>query len=106
MQLTLSFKDRGQFFGDRMSYIMERPEHSPNTVVRIAKDGKTVMDSNGYPEGDVSLEAYAQPDHFERLPAPLRVKTGHGNSHTFITNEFVSAIVEVIGTAPGILATQ
>jgi predicted dehydrogenase len=109
--------ERGQFFGDRMSYIMERPEHSPNTVVRIAKDGKTVMDSNGYPEGDVAIEAYAQPDHFERLPAPLRVKTGHGNSHTFITNEFVSAIVEdrhpsvniweaIAYTLPGLVAHQ
>ena len=109
--------ERGQFFGDRMSYIMERPEHSPNTVVRIAKDGKTVMDRNGYPEGDVSIEAYAQPDHFERLPAPLRVKTGHGNSHTFITHEFVSAIAEdrhpavniweaIAYTLPGLVAHQ
>lgn len=109
--------ERGQFFGDRMSYIMERPEHSPNTVVRIAKDGKTVTDSNGYPEGDVAIEAYAQPDHLERLPAPLRVKTGHGNSHTFITNEFISAIVEdrhpsvniweaIAYTLPGLVAHQ
>ena len=109
--------ERGQFFGDRMSYIMERPEHSPNTVVRIAKDGKTVIDSNGYPEGDVAIEAYAQPDHFERLPAPLRVKTGHGNSHTFITHEFVSAIAEdrhpsvniweaIAYTLPGLVAHQ
>ncbi len=109
--------ERGQFFGDRLSYIMERPEHSPNTVCRIAKDGKTVMDSNGYPEGDVSLEAYKQPDHFERLPEPLRVKTGHGNSHTFITHEFVSAIAEdrhptvniweaIAYTLPGLVAHQ
>ena len=109
--------ERGQFFGDRMSYIMERPEHSPNTVVRIAKDGKTVMDGNGYPEGDVAIEAYAQPDHFERLPPSMRVKTGHGNSHTFITHEFVSAIAEnrqpsvniweaIAYTLPGLVAHQ
>jgi predicted dehydrogenase len=109
--------ERGQFFGDHLSYVMERPEHSPNTVIRIAKDGKTVMDSNGYPEGDVSIEAYQQPDHFDRLPAPLRVKTGHGNSHTFITHEFVSAIAEdrqpsvniweaIAYTLPGIVAHQ
>jgi len=109
--------ERGQFFGDRMSYIMERPEHSPNTVVRIAKDGKTVMDDNGYPEGDVAIEAYVQPDHFERLPPSMRVKTGHGNSHTFITHEFVSAIAEnrqpsvniweaIAYTLPGLVAHQ
>jgi predicted dehydrogenase len=84
--------ERGQFYGDRMSYVMERPEHSPNTVIRISKAGKTQLDANGYPEGDVRLEAYQQPDHFELLPEPMRVKTGHGNSHTFLSHEFIAAI--------------
>jgi predicted dehydrogenase len=109
--------ERAQFYGSRLSYIMERPEGSPNTVIRIAKDGKTVIDANGYPAGEVSIEAFKQPDHFEKLPAPLRVKTGHGNSHTFITHEFVSAILEdrhpavnaweaIAYTVPGIVAHQ
>ncbi len=109
--------ERAQFYGSRLSYIMERPEGSPNTVIRIARDGKTVIDANGYPEGDVAIEAFKQPDHFEKLPAPLRVKTGHGNSHTFITHEFVSAILEdrhptvnaweaIAYTVPGIVAHQ
>ena len=109
--------ERAHFYGDRMSYIMARPERSPNTVVRIARDGKTVIDSNGYPEGDVTIEAYRQPDHFEKLPESMRVKTGHGNSHTFLTHEFVQAIVEdrqpavnvweaVAYTLPGIVAHQ
>jgi hypothetical protein len=45
----------------------------------------------------------------------MRVKTGHGNSHTFLTHEFVQAIVEdrhpavnvwesAAYTAPGIVA--
>ncbi len=109
--------ERAQFYGSRLSYIMERPEGSPNTVIRIARDGKTVIDANGYPEGDVAIEAFKQPDHFEKLPAPLRVNTGHGNSHTFITHEFVSAILEdrqpavnaweaIAYTVPGIVAHQ
>ncbi len=109
--------ERGGFYGDRMSYIMGRPERSPNTVTRIARDGKTIMDANGYPEGDVTIEAFKQPDHFEKLPARLRVRTGHGNSHTFITHEFVSAILEdrhpavnvweaIAFTLPGIVAHQ
>ena len=49
--------ERGGFYGDRMSYIMARPEHSPNTQVTISKDGKTVIDANGYPEGDVKIVA-------------------------------------------------
>ena len=109
--------ERGGFYGDRMSYIMARPEHSPNTVVTIAKDGKTVLDANGYPQGVVKMEAYKQPNHHEKLPEPLRIPSGHGGSHTFITHEFVSAIAEqrtpevnvweaLAYTVPGIVAHQ
>jgi predicted dehydrogenase len=109
--------ERAQFHGDRMSYIMARPEGPGNTVIRIGKAGQTVLDANGYPEGKVAIEPYRQPDHFERLPAPLRVRTGHGNSHTFLTHEFVSAVLEnrqpsvdiweaIAYTLPGIVAHQ
>ncbi|MBL8226995.1 MAG: Gfo/Idh/MocA family oxidoreductase [Bryobacterales bacterium] len=109
--------ERGLFYGDRMSYIMERPEGSPNTVFRIAKNGETVIDSNGYPEGKVERPAHKEPDHLAKLPEPMRVKTGHGNSHTFLTHEFVSAIQEdrhpavniweaIAYTLPGIVAHQ
>lgn len=109
--------ERGQFYGDRMSYLMARPERSPNTVIRISKNGETVLDANGYPEGKVAMEAYAQPNHWERLPEPLRVRTGHGGSHAFLTHEFVSAIREdrhpavniweaIAYTLPGIVAHQ
>lgn len=109
--------ERGAFYGDRMSYIMDRPEGSPNTVFEISKDGQTVIDSNGYPEGKLSRRVYTEPDHLQTLPAPMRVKTGHGNSHTFLTHEFVRAIVEdrhptvniweaIAYTLPGIVAHQ
>jgi predicted dehydrogenase len=107
--------ERAQFYGDRLSYLMARPEKSPNTVIRISKNGQTVLDSNGYPEGKVAIEAFSQPDYFERLPEPMRVKTGHGNSHTFLTHEFIRSIVEdrhpavnvweaIAYTLPGIIA--
>src|SRR5579859_5488487 len=109
--------ERGQFFGDRMSYIMERPEKSPDTIVRIAHAGQTVTDGNGYPEGDVAIEPDTHPDHMQKLPPSLRVKSAHGNSHPFLTHEFISAILEdrhpavnvweaVAYTAPGIVAHQ
>src|SRR5262249_25898642 len=109
--------ERAQFYGDRLSYIMNRPEGPPNTVVEISNEGKTVIDSNGYPEGDVHSAPYKQPDHFLKLPEPMRVKTGHGNSHTFLTHEFISAIIEdrrpavdvyeaIAYTMPGIIAHQ
>jgi predicted dehydrogenase len=107
--------ERGQFYGDRLSYILERPEGSPNTVIRINKGGKTVLDANGYPQGEVKIEAYKQPNHWEKLPEALRVRSGHGGSHTFITHEFTSAILEdrhpevniweaIAYTLPGIVA--
>lgn len=55
------------------------------------------------------------PDYWHLLPEPLRVPSGHGNSHTFLTHEFVSALLEdrepavdvyraLAITAPGIVA--
>ena len=96
---------------------MARPEKSPNTVIQITKDGKTVIDANGYPEGEVRIEPHELPTYFERLPEPMRVKTGHGNSHTFLTHEFIRSIVEdrnpavdvyeaIAYTLPGIIAHQ
>ncbi|MCL5271138.1 MAG: Gfo/Idh/MocA family oxidoreductase [bacterium] len=107
--------ERGQFHGDRMSYVMERPEGSPNIVYTIRKGKEVVLDANGYPEGDVHREPFAQPNHWERLPEPLRIASGHGGSHTFITHEFIGALLEereplvnvyeaAAYTAPGIVA--
>ncbi|MCZ2149919.1 MAG: Gfo/Idh/MocA family oxidoreductase [Bryobacterales bacterium] len=109
--------ERAGFYGDRMSYIMARPERSPDTQVTISKEGKTVLDANGYPEGDVKIAAFKQPNHFEMLPEPLRVPSGHGGSHTFLTHEFVGAVTEdrmpavnvweaIAYTVPGIVAHQ
>jgi predicted dehydrogenase len=109
--------ERGGIYGDRMSYIMERPEGSPNTVIQIGSGGQTVLDSNGYPEGRVSSSEYHEPTHWETLPPSMRVTTGHGGSHTFLSHEFISSIVEdrwptvnvyeaIAFTLPGIIAHQ
>lgn len=109
--------ERGSFFGDRHSYFMARPEGPPNTVVSISQEGRVVLDEDGYPQGEVNIEAYEQPPHHEKLPEPLRVISGHGGSHTHITHEFIRALVEdrspavdvyeaVNYTVPGIVAHQ
>lgn len=109
--------ERGSFYGDRASFVMARPEGSPNTLMRIARNGETVLDSNGYPEGKVDIQPYKVPNYWERLPEPLRRASGHGGSHTFLTHEFVSAIVEdrhpavniweaIAYTLPGIVGHQ
>ncbi len=57
------------------------------------------------------------PDYFDTLPKPMRVRTGHGNSHTFLTHEFVAALAEdrepaidlyesLAMTVPGIVAME
>ncbi len=109
--------ERGGFYGDYMSYIDERPEGVEHTICRMGKDGQTVVDANGYPQGILETEKHACPDYFDRLPEPLRVPSGHRNSHTFLTHEFVSSIAEarmpavniyeaIAYTLPGIIAHQ
>jgi predicted dehydrogenase len=94
--------ERGQFYGDKMSFIMERPEGSRDTVSRVTGGEKVAQ------EHPVS-------NYLERLPEPMRVRSGHGDSHTFLTHEFVSAIAEdrhpavdvwesIAYTLPGIVA--
>ncbi len=107
--------ERAHFYGDRASFIMHRPEGSPDMVVRIAKNGETAIDANGYPEGKVESTPWDRKDYWERLPEPMRVRTGHGGSHAFLTHEFIQAIAEerhpsvnvweaAAYTAPGIVA--
>ncbi len=104
--------ERALFYGDRMSFIMARPEGSPDTVVQQKfREGNPFGVFGGHTE----TVPYQQADYFERLPEPLRIATGHGNSHSFITHEFVSAILEdrhpevnvweaVAYTMPGVIA--
>ena len=106
--------ERGAVYGDRMSYIMARPEGSPNTVVEQKIDPKSPFGVFG---GEAVSRPFQQPSHLARLPEPLRIQSGHGDSHTFITHEFVTAIIEdrhpevnaweaIAYTMPGVIAHQ
>jgi len=96
-----NFGERAQWFGTKMSFFT--PNHASGQPFR--------MHGPGAPRWT------KLPDYLQRLPKPMRVKTGHGNSHTFLTHEFIAAIVEgrepVINiyeslamTVPGIIAHQ
>ena len=65
--------ERGSIYGDRMTYIMERPEGSPDTVIQISKDGKTSIDANGYPEGQGHDRGVQRADALGS-PAPLHAR--------------------------------
>ncbi len=106
--------ERSQFLGSEMSYYMHRPGGVPAMVAR--REGGT-MTKNNYLETKVVTEPFEAPDHYEMLPKPMRHPSGHGGSHTFITHEFVSAVLaqrqpevdiyEALAyTIPGIYAHQ
>ena len=108
---------RASFYGSILSYIMARPEGAPDSIIQISKQGETVIDVNGYPEGSVKIQAYQEPSHLELLPEPMRVPSGHEGSQAFLTHEFISSIVEdrwpavnvyeaIAYTLPGIIAHQ
>jgi predicted dehydrogenase len=83
--------ERGQFMGTEMSFDMPRPGGVPAMISRRA-EGQVIK--NKYVESKISTEPYEQPKHWELLPEPLRHPTGHTGSHSFITNEFVMAVME------------
>jgi len=90
--------ERAQWFGRKLTYCMPG---SGNQRFAIVGDGAPTWK-------DV-------PRFWERLPEPLRHDSGHGGSHTFLTHEFISALLEnrepvvnvyeaLAMTAPGIVA--
>jgi hypothetical protein len=82
--------ERAVFYGDRMSYIMHRPEGSPNTVVE-QKEAPPFGIYTGVVESHIAKHGGFR----ERLPEAMRGGSDHhGGSHGFITHEFVRSIVE------------
>jgi predicted dehydrogenase len=109
--------ERAQWYGDRMSFFMEHPNGlSPRKVHAVKKEGR---DDAGFTRWASKLEPYEEVKWWAtgRLPAPLRHNSGHQGSHTFLTHEFVEAVLRrrrpavdvyeaVSYTAPGIVAHQ
>ena len=109
--------ERGEWRGEKMSFFMPQTEPGESTIVRM--DSKEGLDHGGFQVAKNVVETYKQPLWWETdmLPAPLRHNSGHGGSHTFITHEFIDAIVNnrqplvniheaLAYTAPGIVAHQ
>jgi predicted dehydrogenase len=69
--------ERAQWFGAEVSAFMPGWAGQPFVVKRAG-------------EPDITTH----PDYMHLLPEPMRVPTGHGNSHTFITHEFTMALIE------------
>jgi len=109
--------ERGQWIGDRMSFYDATP-NGLGYIIRRASQ-QTEKDDAGFVRQLAEFEKYEQPPWWktEMLPEPLRHPSGHDGSHTFLTHEFIDALVNerppAIGlreslnmTAPGIVAHQ
>ena len=103
--LVAGVAERAQWFGSNGTLYMENMDVHP--------------DAWRPNELRASRQLVAIPEYWksEMLPPPLRHPSGHGNSHTFLTAEFINALVEerepavdvyeaLAMTVPGIVAHQ
>lgn len=113
---ALSHCEKGEWRGDKMSYYMGYKNEPIHTV---HAGNKLVKDDGGFTVAHPELKPYDQEKWYETdaLPEAMRHNSGHGGSHTFITHEFISAIIEdrepevniyeaLAYTAPGIIAHE
>ena len=109
--------ERGQWYGEKISLFDPHPNGLGAVIVRPA--GATELDSGGFARAVPEFEQIELPRYWETdlLPPPLRHPSGHEGSHTFLTHEFIAALLEgrrpaidvyaaVAMTAPGIVAHQ
>ena len=109
--------ERGEWRGDKMSLFQGQRGGEEATIVRIAE--QIGHDDAGFQHQKNIVETYEQPEWWktDMLPKPLRHDSGHDGSHTFITHEFIDALVNnrqpevniyeaLAYTAPGIVAHE
>lgn len=113
---ALKEAERGEWRGSKMS-LYSPQQGIDNTIIVRAADA-VGKDDAGFKNKANTVEIYKQPDWWEtELPQPLRHSSGHGGSHTYITHEFIDALVNnrqpevniyeaLAYTAPGIVAHQ
>ena len=109
--------ERAEWIGTKMSFYSAHPNGMGPVIVRATRERE--KDDAGFGRFRAGLEEYEQPNWWstEMLPEPLRHNSGHHGSHTFLTHEFVDALVHdrkpavdvheaLAYTAPGIVAQQ
>lgn len=109
--------ERAQWIGEKRSFYCPHPNGLPAVQVRAGEAKE--KDDGGFDRRAPEIEPYRQVDWWttDLLPEPLRHKSGHEGSHTFLTHEFIEAVrllrrpaVDVYEalsyTVPGIMAHQ
>ena len=108
--------ERANWIGTSMSFYTGNGRSGPAIVRKTEKLGS---DDAGFVRGIPELEIYDQPEWWktDMLPEPLRHNSGHEGSHTFLTHEFIDALLtgrkpavdvhEALAyTVPGIIAHE
>lgn len=113
---AIMLAERCEWHGEKMSFYSSHPNGLGATIVRPEKGEGS--DDAGFLHQNMIVQPYDQPLWWKtELPEPLRHPSGHGDAHTFITHEFVDAVLSereplvniyeaIAYTAPGIVAHQ
>jgi hypothetical protein len=109
--------ERGQWYGQKMSFFDPNSNGGGYVIRRLGK--QVEKDDAGFERALAEYEQYEQPQWWkmDMLPEPLRHDSGHDGSHTFLTHEFIDALIHdrrpevdiyqaLAYTAPGIVAHQ
>lgn len=108
--------ERGEWRGDKMSFYSEYKGLDLHKVIASEKRG---VDEGGFSVAKPEMKIYEQELWYKTamLPPSMQHESGHGDSHCFITNEFLNAIVQdrqpevniyeaIAYTLPGIVAHE
>lgn len=109
--------ERAEWYGEKMSFLMQDQDSDGPVIIR--PEERIEKDDGGFEVRKASMEKFAQPNWWETemLPEPMRHDSGHGGSHTFLTHEFIDALVHgrkpaidvyeaLAYTVPGIVAHE
>jgi predicted dehydrogenase len=108
--------ERANWIGSGMSFYADNGRSGPALIKKTRKMG---TDDAGFVQSRPELEIYDQPEWWntDMLPEPLRHNSGHHGSHTFLTHEFIDALLNernptvdiyeaLAYTVPGIVAHE
>jgi hypothetical protein len=108
--------ERGEWHGDKMSYYSEYKGLNDHQVF-ANEEWRT--DHGGFAVANPKMEPYPRKEWWntEMLPEAMRHRTGHDDSHCFITHEFIDSIINerkpevniheaLAYTVPGIIAHE
>ncbi len=109
--------ERAQWYGEKMSFFAADPKGYGPVIIRNTKVKE--KDDGGFERTVAQMDKYDQPQYWktDMLPEPLRINSGHGQSQTFLTHEFIDALVNnrapaidiyesLAMTVPGIVAHE